>query len=178
MASDSSETAKIESEEIKQFYGLKEAFVELSIGATAGREWIALYELLTTPLPRSGNLPNSARMVSRKVIEHIRAARSLVAQNTGAVSAEDALRKVLGLELSPVPKRRGEHTPQEFAEAVSVALQRELEPLRVQIQMLEEKITILGQQTKPELALKMPDRENTFLSRLKKVFSRSDSNKN
>jgi hypothetical protein len=174
MALESSETAKTKSEEIREFYGLKEAFVELSIGATAGREWIALYELLTTPLPRSGNLPNSARMVSREVIEHIRAARSLVAQNTGTITAEDALRTVLKLELSPIPKRRGEYTPQDFAEAVSTALQRELEPLRSQIQSLEQKIIELNQQNQKVLELKASPRENTFLSKLKKVFSRGD----
>jgi hypothetical protein len=166
---------------IPRAYSLKEAFKKLDIGATAGREWIVLYERLTAPLPRSSDRPNAARLVSLEAIKTIRSARSVIAQSGGGVTAEDAMRRVLGLEPLPIEERpvQPELTPQSFA----VAVRAELEPLLERLASLEAEVKGLRQELTTARALPAPEisesvtvspRENTFFSLLKKVFSRGD----
>ena len=169
-------------ESIPRAYSLKETFKRLDIGETAGRDWIVLYERLTAPLPRSSDRANAARLVSLEAIKSIRAARSILSQSGGGVTAEDAMRRVLGLEPLPVEQRptQPELTPQAFAAAVRT----ELEPLLERLSSLEAEVKGLRQELTAPRALPNPvqveldkiqsSRPNTFFNRLKNVFGRDE----
>jgi hypothetical protein len=124
-------------------YTLRETFKRLNIGQTAGREWIALYELLTAPLPRAGDKVNAARLVTDDVIKAIQAARTIITQNPGAMTAEDALRRVLGLREVKLEVAQP-FTPNQFAAAVRA----ELEPLLEKMQSMENELRELRQELK------------------------------
>jgi hypothetical protein len=176
------ESSDKQKEAVPRAYSLKETFKRLDIGETAGRGWLVLYERLTAPLPRSSDRANAARLVSLEAIKTIRSARSVIAQSGGGMTAEDAMRRVLGLEPLPIEQRptQPELTPQAFA----AAFRTEFEPLLERLVSLEAEVKglreelatsrVLPSPVQVELEKTQSPRPNTFFNRLKNVFGRGE----
>jgi uncharacterized small protein (DUF1192 family) len=159
-----------EREVLPQIYTLKEAFRLLGIGNTSGREWVALYEHYTKPLPRESDKPNATRLVTQKILEDLQKARALVIAHPKVITAEEALRRTLGIEDTEL-KRKLEYTPEMFQDALTVAMN----PLMERISSLESEVQRLRLELQEARALppvKEAPRANTFLSWLKNVFAR------
>jgi hypothetical protein len=93
----------VTSEAPQTYAGLTVIARELGIGQTAARDWLAAFEKVAGPLPRSSDKANAARVLSHEGLEAIRTAREVVQRHPGVITVEEALKGALGLEAAAIP---------------------------------------------------------------------------
>jgi hypothetical protein len=82
-------------------YGVKDFAEALGVGMTSARDWLATYEEVAGKFPRPSDKANAPRVISQEALEAIRTARETVLAHPGTITAADALRRALGLEVAP-----------------------------------------------------------------------------
>lgn len=124
-------------------YRLAEVKAALGVSETAARGWLAAYEAATGELlPReAGGKSNAARLVPHDALEAIKRAREVSAANPGRITAEDALRRALGLEVRPL-RPHAEGLDAAAAMNLLQALSEEIAATRDAVGRLERQLAV------------------------------------